>query len=140
MINRIFFLTTLFSAIFMINTLKFMELFGFIKWSPIGWAKNWSLFTTTHYTVKWGLLFIALFVIFAVLYILISFLSSIPPSVPAIIISVLGIILLEWFINSATTPWETVKSISIPLLAVTAIVLRFISGTAVFHKELSRKV
>ncbi|AOV07828.1 hypothetical protein [Sporosarcina ureilytica] len=140
MIDRTFFLTSFFSAIFMVISLKILELFDFIKWSPIGWAKNWSAFSAIHYTIKWGMLFIALFIVFAVLYILISFLDSIPPSIPAIIISILGIIVLEWFINHSTTPWATIQSISIPLLSVTAIVLRFIAGTAIFNKELSRKV
>lgn len=138
--NQTFVYTTLFSALFMILSLKFMQLFSFIKWSPIGWEKKFPLFSTFHFTVKWGILFVALLIIFAVIYMIVSHLTSIPPALTAIFISVLGIIALEWFISEPKSPMEVMTSISIPLLSVTAIVLRFIVGTAVFYKEISRKV
>lgn len=140
MFNQTFVYTTLFSALFMALSLKFMELFSFIKWSPIGWAERSVYFEPLHFTIKWGMLFLGLMVIFAVIYIIISFLDSIPPAVSALFISILGIVVLEWFISEPKTPIEVIKSVSLPLLAITAIVLRFIAGTAVFYKELSRKV
>lgn len=85
-------------------------------------------------------LLLALVIIFAVLYIVFSFLDAISPAVLAIVFGVIGIIALEWFISEPKTPIEVVKSISIPLLAITAMVLRFISGTAVFMKKITRKV
>ena len=117
-----------------------MELFSFIKWSPIGWAERSAYFQPLHFMIKWGVLFLGLMAIFAVIYILISFLESIPPAVSALFIGVIGMIALESFINEPKPPVEIIKSISIPLLATTAIVLRFIAGTAVYHKELLRKV
>lgn len=140
MFNQTLVYTTLFSALFMILSLKFMELFSFIKWSPIGWAEKSAYFEPLHFTIKWGMLFIGLMAIFAVIYIIISFLDSIPPAVSALFISILGIVVLEWFISEPKTPIEVIKSVSLPLLAITAIVLRFIAGTAVFYKELLRKV
>lgn len=140
MFNQTFVYTTLFSALFMSISLKFMQLFSFIKWSPIGWAKKWDLFATAHFAVKWGILFLVLVIIFAILYMMVSFFDSIPAALTALFISVIGIIAVEWFISESKSPEELFKSISIPLLSVTAIVLRFIVGTAVFHRELLRKV
>lgn len=139
MLNQTFVYTSLFAALFMVLSLKFLELFSFIKWSPVGFLKNESLLPKMHFTIQWGVLFIILCVVFAIFYIIFSFLSSIPPAVPAILFSVMGVLLIEWFIDSARTPVETLQSLSIPFLSIIAITLRFISGTASFYKELSKK-
>ena len=121
-------------------SLSMMDLFDFIKWSPVGWTKEWGLLSSAHVSVKWGVLFLSLFVIFAIIYIVTSFLDAISPAVLAIIIGVVGIIVLEWFISGPISPIDLIKSISVPLLAITAIALRFITGTAVFMRKISRKV
>lgn len=139
MLNRTFIYTTLFSALFMAISLKFMELFSFIKWSPIGFLKNENFLPKLHFTIQWGIFYLILCVVFACLYIAFFFLASIPPSVPAILFSLLGVLLIEWFIDSARTPMETIQSLSIPFLSIVLITLRFISGTASFNKELSKK-
>ncbi len=140
MFNETFAFTTLFSALFMALTLKFLHLFNFIKWSPIGWEKRWTGFSTVPSLVMWMILLLVLMFVFAMLYMLMFYLDKVPESVLAIFFSVLGLIGLEWFIGASKTPFEVMRSISIPLLSITAIVLRFIAGTAVFYKELSRKV
>lgn len=137
--NRTLFYTALFSAMIMLISLKFFELFSFINWSPIAWGENTSLFSTMHFTVKWGLLFVVLFFVFILLYMIMYYLAAIPPSMSAIFFTIVLVFLLEWFISDTKTPWETIQSVSVPLLSVTAIVLRFISGTAVFYYELSKK-
>lgn len=139
MLDRTLFYTALFSAIIMLISLKFFELFSFINWSPIGWGGDTSLLPTMHFTVKWGLLFIALFLVFILLYMIMYYLVAIPPSMSAIFFTVVLVFLVEWFISDTKTPWETIQSVSVPLLSVTAILLRFISGTAVFYHELSKK-
>lgn len=139
MFNRTFLYTSLFSALFMLISLKFMALFTFIKWSPVGFLKNEQVFPKMHSAVQWLLLYVFLFLLFAIIYILFSFLERIPPSIPAIGLSLFGVFLLEWFIDDARTPTEMIRAISIPLLSVIAITLRFISGTASFNKELSQK-
>ena len=140
MFNKTFVYTSIFSAIFMTLSLSFIHLFNFIKWSPVGWTKEWRFFSSAHYSIKWMVLLLALVIIFAVLYIVFSFLDAISPAVLAIVFGVIGIIALEWFISEPKTPIEVVKSISIPFIAITAIVLRFISGTAVFMRKITRKV
>lgn len=140
MFNQIFAYTTLFAALFTALSLKFLHIFSFIEWSPIGWAKKWGAFSTLHFTVKWGIFFIALLLIFAVIYMMMSFLDSISPAVLAIFFTIIGVIAIEWLISEPKSPTEVLKSLSIPFLSVIAIVLRFIAGTAIFQKELSRKV
>lgn len=139
MLNQTFFYTSLVAALFMALSLKMMELFSFIKWSPVGFLKNESFFPKLHFTVQWGILFVILCIIFAIFYIVFFFLASIPPAVPAILFSIIGVLLIEWFIDSARTPVETMQSLSVPFLSIVAITLRFISGTASFNKELSKK-
>ncbi len=129
--------TAFFSALFTALMLKFLHLFNFIKWSPVGWAKKWHLFPYAHVTIKWALLFVVLILLFAILYFAVSFTTSIPPSVTALVIGIIVVFAIEWTISSPKTPLAAIKSVSIPFLAVIAIVLRFVTGTAVFMKKLS---
>lgn len=139
MVNQTFFYTAFFSAIIMTISLKFMELFSFIHWSPIGWGEKASLFSTLHFSVKWGLLFLGLFLLFLAIYMIMFHLHAIPPAMSAIFFTVVGVVGVEWLIQGSKTPWEMMQAISIPFLSVTAIILRFISGTAVFYYDLSKK-
>lgn len=137
--NRTLVYTSLFSAIAMVFSLKFMEMFSFIKWSPIGWGKKAYLFSSMHFTTQWGLLFVGVFIVFIVLYMIMFYLHAIPPAMSAIFFTVVGVFAVEWGIHHSKGPWDVIQAMSIPFLAVTAIILRFISGTAVFYYELSRK-
>lgn len=139
MLNRTLFYTSLVAALFMVLSLKFMELFSFIKWSPVGFLKNESIFPKMHFTIQWGILFVILLIVFTLIYILLYLLATIPPAVSAIILSIIGVLLIEWFVNGERTPAEMIQAVSIPFLSTVAIILRFISGTASFNKELSKK-
>ena len=137
MINQTLLWTALVGAFFTTIALKFLQLFNFISWSPVGWAKKWHLFGSAHFTIKWALLFVALTCLFAILYFAVSFTTSIPPSVTAIILGLIVVFAVEWTIGSPKTPIAAIKSISLPYLALMAIVFRFITGTAVYMKKLS---
>ncbi len=137
MINKTLLWTALIGAFFTTIALKFMQLFNFISWSPIGWAKEWSLFAYAHFTIKWALLFVALVLLYAIVYFAVSFTTSIPPSITAILIGIVVVFTVEWTIGSPKTPLAAIKSISLPYFALMAIVFRFITGTAVFMKKLS---
>jgi hypothetical protein len=139
MINKTLLWTALVGAIFTTIALKFLELFNFISWSPVGWAKKWQLFPSVHFTIKWALLFVVLFFLFAIVYFAVSFTTSIPPSITAIIIGIIVVFAVEWTIGSPKTPSAAIKSISIPYFALMVIVFRFITGTAVFMKKLSNE-
>lgn len=138
MLNKTFMYTSIVSALFMALSLKFLQLFDFIKWSPIGWFKKWQVLPAAHYSIKWFFLIVVLAILFAIAYLIISLVESIPPSVSALIFTIVTIITLEWMISEPKTPIEAIRAISIPLLSITAIVFRFISGTAVYMRKLSR--
>lgn len=137
MINKTLVWTAFFSALFTVLSLKFLHLFNFISWSPVGWAEKGMLFASTHVVIHWLLLFVILLVTFAIIYFAMSFTTSIPPSVTSLILAVLAVFTIEWTIGSPKTPFDAFKSLSMPFLAIIAIVLRFITGTAVFMKKLS---
>ncbi len=139
MFNKTLLWTAFFSALFTALSLKFLHLFNFINWSPIGWAEKGMLFASTHVVIQWALLFILLIVAFAILYFAVSFTTSIPPSVTSLIITLIAVFAIEWTIGSPETPIDAIKSVSIPFLSIIAIVLRFITGTAVFMKKLSEE-
>ena len=138
MLNKTFVLTSVFAALIMALALKFLHFFNFIKWSPVGWSKKWHLFTSDHfmhYIVNWLLLILALSVLFAIVYIVISFLYKIPPSISALLIGIVVVFIAEWFISKPDSLKEAIDSISIPLLATTAIVFRFIVGNCCIYER-----
>ncbi|MEK5038729.1 hypothetical protein [Sporosarcina sp. FSL K6-3457] len=137
MINKTLGWTAFFSALFTVLSLKFLHLFNFISWSPVGWAKKEMLFASTHIIIHWLLLLLILMVVFAILYFAVSFTTSIPPSVTSLILAILAVFAIEWTIGLPKTPFDAFTSLSMPFLAIIAIVLRFITGTAVFMKKLS---
>lgn len=142
MLNKTLVYTSVFAALSMGLSLKFLHFFNFIKWSPVGWSKQWKLFTSEHfmhYIVNWLLLILALSVLFAIIYIILSFLYKIPPSISALILGLLFVFVAEWFIHKPDSPTRMIQSLSIPFLAVTAIIFRFITGTAVYMKEISNE-
>lgn len=138
MINKTFVMTAIVAGLFMGLALKFLHFFKFIKWSPIGWSKKYQILVGTHWSVKWIFLIIVFTVLFALFYIIFSFLEAIPPGLLAIFLSVIVIIMAEWLIGGPKTFTEIVKSVSIPLLSVTAIVFRFLAGTAVYMRKMTK--
>jgi hypothetical protein len=137
--NKTLLWTAFFSALFTALSLKFLHLFNFISWSPVGWAKKGMLFASTHIVIQWALLMMILIVAYAILYFAVTFTTSIPPSVTSLIIAIITVFAIEWTIGSPKTPYDAIKSVSIPFLSIIAIVLRFITGTAVFMKKLSEE-
>ena len=122
MFNKTFIYTSVFAALSMALSLKFLHFFNFIKWSPVGWSKKWHLFTSEHfmhYIVNWLLLILALTVLFAIVYIVTSLLYKIPPSISALIIGIVFVFIVEWFISKPDTFIEAIGSLSLPLLAIT---------------------
>lgn len=140
MLNKTFVITSICAAVFMAISLKFLHLFKFIKWAPTGWAKNWSAVEALHYSIKWFLLIIGLTIIFSIIYLVTSFMEAIPPTISSIVLCIAFILLAEWMITKPETPLTAIKSMSIPFFSITAIILRFIIGTSIFMRELSRKV
>lgn len=138
MINQTFFWTTFIAALGTAFALKFLHFFNFIEWSPVGWAKGWVFFSEgAHPFIKWTSLFLILLISYMVLYIAVSFTTSIPTVVTALLIGIIVVISVEWSIGTPETLKKAVQSVSVPFFAVMAIVIRFITETAVVMKKLS---
>jgi hypothetical protein len=137
MINHTTVMTSIVAAIMMWISLMLLKLFNFIKWSPVGWTKRWSLFEKAHVSEKWIVLFVALLLLFFIFYAGISFLHQIPPTITSLLTATLAVLLIEWLIHFTKSPMEIFKSISVPFFVVTTMIVRFIVGTAVFMKKLS---
>ncbi|MCG7336354.1 hypothetical protein MHZ95_13885 [Sporosarcina sp. ACRSM] len=135
MFKSTLFWTAICSSLFTTLSLKFFHIFNFIEWSPVGWAEKWRSFAHLHVFIQWLLLFVGLTLLYALIYIGVSFTTSIPPSVTALIIAIIGVLAIEWSIHSPSTPSAAIGSVSMPLLALLAIVLRFITGTAVYMRK-----
>ena len=135
MFSKTLLYTSLFSALFTLVSLSFLKLFSFIEWSPVGWTDKLEI-DNAHFMIKWGLLFVGLFILFVFIYIISSLLSIVPPSILAISFSVIGIFILELSIGNHHSFIDIVQETSYSFLGVIAIVLRFITGTAVFMRKL----
>lgn len=137
MINRTLFWTVFIAALFTTAALKFLHFFYFIEWSPVGWMKRWTVFAGVHPFSKWFWLFIIIFVSYVILYIAVSYTTAIPTVITALIIGIIAVLSIEWSIESPDTLKKAIQSISIPFFAIIAIVIRFITETAVFMKKVS---
>ncbi|MDN4607793.1 hypothetical protein [Sporosarcina highlanderae] len=129
--------TSFFAALFTLISLKFLQFFNFIKWSPVGWAKKWLIFGSKNEYSKWVLLFIILLIVFGIFYLVSKLTVNISPAITALVISVICAVALEWVIYSPSTLWEGIKSISIPFFSIIAVVSRFVTGTAVYEVKSS---
>lgn len=138
MINKTFVITSIVAGFFMVLSLKFLHFFKFIKWSPIGWSKKHEILVSAHVSAKWLTLFLGLVILFALIYLVFSFLDAVPPSILAIVCTVVLLIMAEWIIEGPQTFSKIIKSISIPLLSLSAIIFRFLAGTAVFMRKITK--
>ncbi|MFS0575158.1 hypothetical protein AB1K83_05965 [Sporosarcina sp. 179-K 3D1 HS] len=136
MINQTLFWTSFMAALLTTLSLKFLHFFHFIEWSPIGWAKWWSIFAGgAHVFSKWLWLFIILFISYMILYIAVSYTTAIPTIITALLISIVAVVSVEWSIGTPETLRKAIQTISIPFFVMVAIVIRFIAETAVFMKK-----
>lgn len=138
MVIKAFISTVIVATIGMVLSLKGLSFFSFIKWSPIGWAKKFPIFSSSHALILWGLLLLFILMLVSICYGLFYLLPFIIPSISSIIVAVLLVLVLEWLLHKQSFSFEVLKSISIPFFSVVAISLRFLSGTAVFMRKLSK--
>ncbi|MBY0220891.1 hypothetical protein [Sporosarcina aquimarina] len=131
------FWTALMAAVLSIFSLKFLRVFKFIDWSPVGWSERLHIFTTTPGWFKWTLLGIVCFVLFFLLYMITLFTSKIPPSVSSLIITIIALIFIEWaiYVNAELTMKQFLKKLSIPFACLLAMVIRFVIGTSVYMRK-----
>lgn len=135
MFNKTMIWTTIVASLFTLASLKVLHFFNFIKWSPVGWGKEWLFLGSSHDGWKWIVLLLVLLLAFGLFYAVARMAANIPPSVTAISISIIATLAIEWTILSPGTLWGGLKSISIPFFSTIAVVSRFVTGTAVFMKK-----
>ncbi len=129
-----FFWTSAVAALFSALSLKFLHIFHFVPWSPIGWTDRFVFLTNQASAVKWIVFIVLLFTLHAVLYGLFSAASALPPSVTAIVTTLVVVCAVEWIVTPPESMKSAFRGVSIPLLSLAAIIMRFVSGTAVFMK------
>lgn len=127
--------TALVAGLLTALSLKFLKVFHFIKWSPLGWSKKWNILTTESAILKWFVLIIVLIVVFVALYSIFHLTSKIPPSITSITLAVICVCAVEWSISRPDSIASALKSVSIPFLCLIAIITRFVVGTSVFMKN-----
>ncbi|WP_303965954.1 hypothetical protein [Sporosarcina ureae] len=129
--------TAVMAAVLAIISLKFLKVFKFIKWSPIGWTKKFHMFATYPSWLKWIILWAICFLLFFILYYLARLTFKIPPSVSSLIVTVIAIIFIEWIIHvkADLTMTQYIKKISIPFACLFAMIFRFVIGTSVYMKK-----
>ncbi|GKV68104.1 hypothetical protein NCCP2716_06020 [Sporosarcina sp. NCCP-2716] len=135
-----FFWTAAVAGLFSALSLKFLHIFHFVSWSPVGWMDRFVFLTKQPSAVKWTVFILLLFVLHAMLYGLFTAASQLPPSVMAILMAIIVVCAVEWAVTPPASLKSAYRAVSIPLLALAAIIMRFVSGTAVFmDTEVKRK-
>lgn len=134
------FWTALVAGLLTALSLKFLKVFHFVKWSPIGWSQKWDIIAKESAIAKWLVLIIILVLLFIALYSVLHITSKISPSITSIVLAVILVCAVEWTISRPVSIESAFKSVSIPFLCLIAIITRFVVGTAVFMKnELPKK-
>ena len=128
------FFTSLAAALFMILSLKFLHLFHLIKWNPITFLKNVPAMEWTTFE-KWFVLFIILIIISLLFYFVGQTLLAKSPFLFSLIIGVIGTLILEWRILDLPVELASFKKISIPLIVVISMTIRFIAETAQYMQN-----
>lgn len=129
--------TAVMAAVLSIISLKFLQVFKFIKWSPIGWTKKLHMLTTFPGWLKWVLLGVICFLLFFILYFIARLTFKIPPTVSSLIVTIIVIIFIEWMIHvkADLTMTQFIKKISIPFACLFAMIFRFVIETSVYMKK-----
>lgn len=117
--------------------LKFLKVFHFIRWSPIGWSKRIYAFTDAPDWAKWVLIGAVCFIFFFLLYMIALFTANIPITLTSLLFTVLAVVSVEWMIYAKPdlTVMQFMKKLSIPFACLFAIVIRFVVGTSVYMKN-----
>ena len=120
------FFTSFAAALFMTVSLKILHLFHLIKWNPIAFLKNVPAMDWTTFE-KWFVLFLILMVISLLFYFVSQTGIAKSPFLFSLIIGVIGGLFLEWEILNLKTEWASFKKVSIPLVVLIIMTLRFVA-------------
>ncbi|MCM3359887.1 MULTISPECIES: DNA helicase [unclassified Psychrobacillus] len=128
-------LTSLAAAIGITALLKFLHLFSFVKWNPVGFSKSFEMFEDTNVYLRWLVLFLVIWVISIVIYYISLLTSKVPVAISSLIFGILLAFVVEWLISDAGTMLKTMKKLSIPFICIVVIGMRFLMESAIFHSK-----
>lgn len=128
---QVYLWTILSSSLTFLLSLKILQVFKFIKYSPIGWTQKLHVFDDSHPLVKWFILWIVVIIMITIFFTLGELLKKVRMDFVAILIAVVIVWMLEWFVQK--TP--NIHRFSIPLGVIIAIHLLWILETASFHAK-----
>lgn len=128
------FVTSFAAALFMTLSLKFLHLFHLIKWNPITFLKKVPAMDWTTFE-KWFVLFLILMVIALLFYFVGQTLLAKSPFLFSLIIGGIIALILEWKILDLPIELTSFKKISIPLIVITIMTIRFIAETAQYMQN-----
>ena len=134
-VNGLSISTSFVAAIISLVFLKLLELFNFIKWSPIGYAENFDSLSSIKDYLKWGILFIGLWCFCILLYYISLIFLKIPVSISSLVLGIILAIVMEWIFLDKISVSKTIKHISIPFVCVVVMLLRFLMESAIFHAQ-----
>ena len=112
-----------------------MEIFEFIKWGPIGFARKIQLFTSIKNFWSWCILFIVVWCICIVFYYISLIFLKIPVTISSLALGILIAIILEWLILDKSSLIKTIKHVSIPFMCIVILLVRFMMESAIFHAQ-----
>ncbi|MBD7943904.1 MULTISPECIES: hypothetical protein [Psychrobacillus] len=128
------FFTSLAAAVVVTALLKFLHLFHFVKWNPVGYSKSFEMFDDTNVYLRWLVLFLVIWAISLVIYYISILTAKVPVAISSIIFGIILAFIVEWLISDATMI-KTIKKTSIPFICIVVIGVRFLMESAIFHSK-----
>lgn len=127
--------TSFVAALICTLLLKVIDLFHWIKWSPIGYADKLQMFESVRALGKWFILFIVVWFICFVFYYISLIFIKIPVSITSLALGIILAIIMEWIFLDKDTLAKTIKHLSIPFICIVVILVRFMMESAIFHAQ-----
>jgi len=120
------------ASLFFAATLKFLDVFHFIDWKPLGWSKRYHLFEQSSGFFQWILLYVLIFIFSLLLFYIAKITKKAKPSILSFIAGLIIAIFIEWLIQRPNDIGKYLKDFSVPFGVAVLITTRFIVETAIF--------
>lgn len=122
-------MTALVTSLFVTLGLKGLHAFHFIKWNPIHFLQKFEKLDWTTLAC-WMVLF---FLLVAVAYFLLYLFQYVLYQAPFVVSLIFGLavaLVIEWQVRNLPIEWKSLKTLSVPLIVLLLISMRFLSETA----------
>lgn len=133
---RVGYITSIVSAVLLAIVLKGLSYFHFVRWNPVKFLKDSTVFEDSSKMTYWVIFVLIMFVLSFGLFVGSQYLYFLPAGFTSLLMGVIIGVLIEWKIYDLPPELTSFKKISIPFIVVIIMFCRFIMETAGYHYKM----